>query len=109
MKLALNYELKALLLLKSLPENLKTLVVSVSNYTPQGKTIMDITKNTACRNEEAKGEIIVRLPVQRRMLLKYKVMEEINAKLNSLKPGGVLSLLIKRYPSDRLRHNKVEC
>lgn len=44
MKLVLEDELQALLLLSSLPDSWETLVVSLSNSTPEGKFTMEVVK-----------------------------------------------------------------
>ncbi|VFQ98128.1 unnamed protein product [Cuscuta campestris] len=53
MKLVLDDELHALLLLSSLPESWETLVVSLSNSAPEGKLTMDVVKSSLL-NEEAR-------------------------------------------------------
>ncbi|VFQ90233.1 unnamed protein product [Cuscuta campestris] len=53
MKLVLDDEFQALLLLSSLPESWETLVVSLSNSAPEGKLTMDVVKSSLL-NEEAR-------------------------------------------------------
>ncbi|VFQ75020.1 unnamed protein product [Cuscuta campestris] len=53
MKLVLDDELQALLLLSSLPESWETLVVSLNNSAPEGKLTMDVVKSSLL-NEEAR-------------------------------------------------------
>jgi hypothetical protein len=53
MKMVLEDELQALLLLSSLPDNWDTLVVSLSNSAPQGVLTLDIVKDSMF-NEEAR-------------------------------------------------------
>ncbi|VFQ83449.1 unnamed protein product [Cuscuta campestris] len=53
MKLVLDDELQALLLLSSLPESWETLVVSLSNSALEGKLTMDVVKSSLL-NEEAR-------------------------------------------------------
>lgn len=53
MKMNLDNELQALLLLCSLPESWDTLVVSLSNSAPQGKLTMEIVK-ASLLNEETR-------------------------------------------------------
>lgn len=53
MKMVLEDELQALLLLSSLPDNWDTLVVSLSNSAPQGVLTLDIVKDSMF-NEESR-------------------------------------------------------
>lgn len=56
MKMVLEDELKALLLLSSLPENWDTLVVSLSNSEPQGVLTLDIVKYIMFNEEPRQKE-----------------------------------------------------
>lgn len=51
MKMVLEDELQALLLLSSLPDNWDTLVVSLSNSIPQGVLTLDIVKDSMFNEE----------------------------------------------------------
>ena len=53
MKMVLDDELQALLLLSSLPDSWETLVVTISNSTPDGKVTIDMVKDRMF-NEEAR-------------------------------------------------------
>ncbi len=53
MKMVLDDELQALVLLSSLPDSWDTLVVSLSNSAPQGVLTLDIVKDSMF-NEEAR-------------------------------------------------------
>ena len=53
MKLNLEDEIQALLLLSSLPNSWETLVVSLSNSTPEGKITMQMVKDSI-HNEETR-------------------------------------------------------
>ena len=53
MKMVLDDELQALLLLSSLPDSWETLVVTISNSAPDGKVTIDMVKDSMF-NEEAR-------------------------------------------------------
>ena len=53
MKINLDDEVQALLLLSSLPDSWNTLVVSLSNSSPDGKLTLEMVKNNLL-NEEAR-------------------------------------------------------
>ena len=53
MKMKIEDELQALLLLSSLPDSWDTLVISLSNSAPNGKLTMDMVKDSLF-NEEAR-------------------------------------------------------
>ncbi|CAN0846213.1 Retrovirus-related Pol polyprotein from transposon TNT 1-94 [Linum grandiflorum] len=57
MKLALDDEVQALLLLSSLPDSWETLVVSLSNSAPNGKLTMDIVKDSMLNEEARRKEL----------------------------------------------------
>lgn len=56
MKLVLDEELQALLLLSSLPDSWETLVVSLSNSAPDGKVTLDMVKDSMLNEEVRRKE-----------------------------------------------------
>jgi hypothetical protein len=56
MKINFKDEVQALLLLRSMPDNWNTLVVSVSNSAPDGKLTLEMVKNSMLNKEARKKE-----------------------------------------------------
>lgn len=55
--MVVEYELQALLLLSSFPDNWDTLVVSFSNSTPQGALTLDLIKDRIfMKNQEERNK-----------------------------------------------------
>ncbi|CAL1361064.1 unnamed protein product [Linum trigynum] len=74
MKLALDDEVQALLLLSSLPDSWETLVVSVSNSAPNGKLTMDIVKDSMLNEEARRKELgIAKIEIPTSRTLKIEV------------------------------------
>ena len=113
MKLELDDEVHALLLLSSLPDNWKTLVVSMSNSAPNGVITVNMVKDSMFNKEARRKELGISsntktLIIERRRRSKSrKPSSDYNR--DKLRGKSKSRKEIKCFYYDKPRHIKREC
>ena len=115
MKMKLEDELQALLLLSSLPESWETLVVSLSTSAPEGKLTMEMVKDSLLNEEarrkekgESSSEVLVSEKHERRGRSKSRHPQG-HGKKDTPRGKSQYRKSIKCYHCNKPGHMKKEC